>query len=360
MIVVLALVAGCSPKRISEAVCILEDLQAYDQPSCLKESTPDPVRSIVTLNGAGPDNERGVLYQPPQGAEGSIILIPGVTPRGVNDPRVIAFANTLSRARFDVLVPDLETLWSQKIDAAEADTVADWISYLEERAPGRPLGVVGVSFGVGPALIALFKPTAGDFTDFVVTIGGYHDIDSLIAYVTTGGYRHDESEPWQYTPPRPRAKWVFARTNAEWVNGPADRTLLLAISERKLDDPEADISDLSDHLGVEGQAVLTLLTNSDPGATSDLIAALPPNLKNAIRSLDLRSFDFSGTLISFIVLHDVSDRVIPSSESIKMAEAMGTEAVLIASLDHANVEEPGIGDAIAMFRVVYTILGFRS
>lgn len=353
------LLAACSPSRLVEAVHVLEDLEAYDRPSSLKESTPDPVRETVTF-GDGEDRQRAHLYLTQEPAGGSIVLVPGVTPHGLRDARVVAFATTLARARFDVLVPDLVHMWAQQIDAADADTIAGWIAFLERRAPGRPVGVIGVSFGAGPAMIALFRPEAAGIVDFALTIGGYHEIDALIAYVTTGGHRAADTEPWTFAPPDPRAKWVFARTNARRITDATDRQLIDAIAQRKLADATADVADLAARLGPEGRSVHALLANTDPAATSRLIDALPPPLTSAIRDLDVAAHELSDHPATFIVLHDIQDQVIPASESVKLARAAGTEARLIGSLDHANVKEPGIRDAITMLRIVYTVLGMRA
>lgn len=353
------LVSACSPGRVFEAVSVLEDLQAYDQPSRLKDSTPTPERSIVTLDITAETTPRAALYSPPQGAGAGIILVPGVTPQGIEDPRVIAFATTLARARFDVLIPDLTNMWSLRLDAADAETVAQWVTFMEQRAPERPVGVVGVSFGAGPATIGLFRPAART-ADFALIIGGYYDIGSLVAYVTTGGYRETVKEDWSFAPPDPRAKWVFARSNALRIKSPQDRALIDAIAQTKLRDPKADISSLVARLGPEGTAVFALLNNTDPASTADLIAGLAPALREEIDRLDIAAHDLQAFEGDIIVVHDVNDRVIPSTEGIKLARAAGTEATLVASLDHANLREPSIGDAIAMLRLVYTFLGFRA
>ncbi len=351
--------AACSPTRLVEAVHVLEDLEAYDQPSALKEATPEPAREIVHI-GEAADPQRAALYRTQETTGGSIVLVPGVTPHGLRDARVVAFANTLARARFDVLVPDLTNMWEQRIDAADAATVARWIAFLERRAPGRPVGVIGVSFGAGPAMIALFRPEAESIVDFALTIGGYYEIDALIAYVTTGGHRAADTQPWTFAPPDPRAKWVFARTNARRIEDPKDRRLIDAIAQRKLADAEADVADLASRLGAEGNAVYDLLTNTDPAATPRLIDAMPPHLSEAIRRLDVARHDLAAHPARIIVLHDLQDEVIPPTESIKLARAAGTEAHLIGSLDHANVEAHGIGDALTMLRIVYTVLGMRD
>ena len=106
-----ALVVACSPARIAESLSVLRDIQASDAPSGLKRATPPPWRETVTYRFE--DHEYiGDIYGPggadtPQAVT---VLVPGVVPRGKDDPRLVALGRTLARAGFLVLVPDLANL----------------------------------------------------------------------------------------------------------------------------------------------------------------------------------------------------------------------------------------------------------
>jgi hypothetical protein len=120
---------------------VLEDLAAQEWPSRLKESTPDPVRRPVAYALQDRDYE-GDLYLPGEPPLAGIVLVPGAAERGKDDPRLVAFATTLARTRFLVLVPDLPNLRALRVQAEDALGVADAFSHLLSRSefPTRATG----------------------------------------------------------------------------------------------------------------------------------------------------------------------------------------------------------------------------
>ncbi|MGE5442649.1 MAG: alpha/beta hydrolase, partial [Bacteroidota bacterium] len=186
------------------------------------------------------------------------------------------------------MVPDLPGMRSLQVTALDAGPIADSARFLDERGGGRPLGMAAVSFAVGPAIIALDEPAAAGRVDFFVGIGGYYDLEALIAYVTTGFYRERESGPWLYRRPNVYGKWVFVLTNSGRIADPPGRATLFELASRKLDDADADVMDLAIALGPQGRSVYALISNGDPDRVPALIAYLPPEVRGEIDRLDLR------------------------------------------------------------------------
>jgi pimeloyl-ACP methyl ester carboxylesterase len=292
-----------------------------------------------------------------------MVLIPGLTPRGRGDPQVVAFAETLARARFEVIVPDLPGMRSLQVTALDAEPIADAARHLDERGDGRPLGMAAVSFAVGPAIIALDAPAAAGRVDFFIGIGGYYDLEALITYVTTGFYLEQEDGPWLYRPPRAYGKWVFLLTNSGRLDDAADRATLFEMASRKLDDADADVTDLANALGPQGRSVYALISNGDPDRIPALIADLPPRVRGEIEQLDLERRNLAALDTDFLLIHDRDDRIIPASQSLALASAVApgrAEVYLVDSLDHAQVEKLGIGDALTLLQAVYECLRLRD
>ena len=101
-----ALLTACSPNRTVEAVRVLQDIQAGDRQSSLKQATPAPTRASILFTVDGRERLAD-LYSPGGGARAAMVLVPGLTPDGRDDRRIVAFASTLARARFEFIVPDL-------------------------------------------------------------------------------------------------------------------------------------------------------------------------------------------------------------------------------------------------------------
>jgi pimeloyl-ACP methyl ester carboxylesterase len=356
------LLAACSPSRTIEAVRVLQDIQAGNGPSTLKGVTPHPTRISILFAVDGRQRQAD-LYSPGNAARAGMVLVPGLTPEGRDDRRVIAFAQTLARARFEVVVPDLPGMRSLQVTARDAEPIADAVRYLDERGDGRPLGVAGVSFAVGPAVIALEEPAAEGKVDFFLGIGGYYDLAALITYVTTGFYRQHANEPWRYRQPKAYGKWVFVLTNADRLADPGDRATLSEMARRKLADPDADVTDLVIALGPEGESVYALVTNSDPEKVATLIDDLPPGIREEMERLDLRRRDLSRLNTDFFLIHDADDRTIPAVQSLAFADAVApghAKLYLVEGLDHAQVKRLGVGDVLTLVGAIYEYLRLRD
>ena len=353
--------ANCSPVRLMEAARVLADIDAGPLPSALKEQTPAPTRRPVFFQVAGRHREAD-LYQPGDEAVAGMVLVPGVTPAGRNDPRLVAFAETLARARFEVLVPDLPRLRDLTLGATDGRVIADACVYLEQREGGpRPIGLSAISFAVGPAVAALFEPDMTGRVDFVIAIGGYHDIEALITFVTTGGFRHGPEDPWQFRAPNTYGKWVFLRSNADRLDDPRDRTLLRRMAARKLEKPDSDVSGLAAALGAQGRSVHALMVNDDPDRVPDLLAALPARVIEDLAGLDLKKRDLGALTAPFILIHGRDDPVIPETESIRLAAALPDATLyLVDSLNHVDPRPAGLIDRLTLLAAINRVLERRD
>ena len=341
---------------------MLQDIQAGDRPSALKQATPDPKRASILFAVDGRERLAD-LYTPADGGRAGVVLVPGLTPHGRDDKRIVAFANTLARANFEVIVPHLPAMRSLRVTARDAEPIADAVHHLDERGAGRPLGVTAVSFAVGPAVLALDEDAAAGRVDFFLSIGGYYDLAALITYVTTGFYRRQDGDLWHYRPPKAYAKWIFMLTNADRLSDLKDRATLSEMASRKLAHADADVSDLVTALGPEGESVYALVTNGDPDRVAALLDGLPSGIRRDIERLDLRRQNLSRLDTEFLLIHDEDDRAVPETQSLAFAEALApgrARLYLVEGLDHAQVKTLGAADVLTLLRAIYEYLRLRD
>ena len=355
-------VTGCLSPAGQEAADLLADIAAGDGPSRLKETAPTPVRTTIRYRRAAGESV-GDLYRSGGSALGAVVVVPGLTPYGKDDPRLAAFATSLARARFLVLVPEIANTRALKVSAADRISIADAIEELAQRFAGgeRAIGLVAISYSVGPALLAAAETPAGRRLRFIVTVGGYYDIAAAIGFVTTGAYRSPDGS-WQQGAPNEFGKFVFLRSNADRVGDPADRARLAAIAERRLAGPAAEIGDLLARLGPEGRAVYELIANRDPGRVDELIGRLPEPIRRELSALDLRGRDLSAIGAPVFLIHGEDDAVIPAGESVKLAAALGPRAdlVLVAHFAHADAAALPLDDSLRLWRAAERVLADRD
>lgn len=363
-LVAATVLAGCSFARLGESKRLLEDIEAGLGPSTLKETTPVPACETVSYRRNGV--RRIVdIYRPGGGepARAGLLLVPGADPDGKDDPRFVAFAETLARGRFEVAAPDIPGLRELRVRAADSEHIRDALILLSNRraeAGDATVGVVAISFATGPTTIALLSPEARGRAHFMLYIGGYYDLEAVITFFTTGWYRDGGGE-MKHREPNSYGKWFFAVSNADFIDNAYDRALIEWIGRRRLDDPAADLSQAVPRLGPEGRAVYDLLTNTDPDRVPELIAKQPPRARAEIAALDIKRRDPSGLEGRFLLVHGNDDTVIPESQSIAFAaRAPQAELYLLDSMQHVDPKPAGLGDKIRMWSMMYDFLTERD
>jgi pimeloyl-ACP methyl ester carboxylesterase len=350
--------AACSPSRGIEAARVLADLSSPD-------ATSEPgITPTAVAFPPGSGVARGDLYWPAD-ATAALVLVPGVVPEGKDDPRLVDFAQTLVRARFAVLVPDIANLRAQRVSPADAGAIAaaiTWLAGCAGPADAPSVGVIAISYAAGPAILAALRPDAGPRVRFLVAIGGYYDLAAVVTFFTTGYFRPGPGEPWQQGEPNAYGKWVFIAANAERLDDPDDRAALAAMAERKLEDLDADVADLRAGLGPQGRAVAALLDNRDPDRVPALIANLPEAVRSDLEALNLSQRDLAQLHARLLLVHGRDDPIIPSTESEALAAAAPDDTTLyvVDSLAHVELGPAGLVDGWKLWRAVYRLLALRD
>ena len=355
--VVAAATNACSPTRTFEALGLLRALAGSGDP----RASTEPAPRAITYAVAG-DRRHADLYDL-GAARAALVLVPGAAPAGKDHPRLVAFAKTLARARFAVLVPDIANLRALNVRPADANEIAQAARHLMDRSGRSKVGVVAISYAAGPAILAALENSTGAQVSFILAIGGYYDLEAVITFFTTGHYRGPGAEAWRHRSPNAHGKWIFVKNNAVRIKDPSDSALLAEMAERKLVDLDTDVNDLVARLGPEGQRVNALLTNDDPNAVPRLIAALPTAVRSDIARLDLSHRDLRPLKARLILVHGRNDPIIPHTESEALAAALPSGQVDLYLVDHlAHVELGPIGllDSLTLVRAVYRVLGERD
>lgn len=354
--------AGCSPRRGYEAVLVLADIAARDQPSRLKEATPAPERRPVAFTFEGRPY-RGDLYLPGEKARSALLLVPGAAEAGKEDPRLVAFATTLARARFTVLVPDIASLRELKVNPGNAREIGEafaWLVSRPELAPGGRGGMVAFSYAAGPAVLAALEPEIRERTGFILAVGGYHDLVQVLTFFTTGWFRQDGE--WRYLEPNEYGKWVFVLSNLDRLDDPADRALLQTMAKRKMADLDAGLDDLAAQLQGQGKALYAFITNREPQRAPELLRQLPQGIRADITALDLANKDLSHLSARLLLIHGYDDSIIPFTESIALAAAVPkgqARLFLVDGLAHVDLE-PGLRSRFRLWRAINALLVERD
>lgn len=358
LLLILLLLAGCS----YEAALVLSDIAAGEKPSRLKEITSAPTRQPITFSRDS-RSYQGDLYMPGEPVEAGLLLVPGAAEGGKDDPRLIAFARSMARARFAVLVPDFTSLRQLKVNSGNILEVGDAFAYLASRpdlAPAGRAGILAFSYAAGPAILTALDEQLDPRVRFVFAIGGYHDLDRVLTFFTTGHVQKDgkklELEPNAY------GKWVFVLSNLDRLGDPNDRAVLEEMAERKKANLAAALDDLTARLGPEGRRVYDFISNKHPDRVDDLQKKLPEEIRKDIELLNLANKDLSHLASRLILVHGYDDSIIPYTESIALARAVPermSRLYLVRGLFHVDLK-PGLISSFRLWRAICDLLAERT
>ena len=358
---------GCLPRHPIESAALLLDLAAADGDSWLKRSTPAPQRRSVRYAKGGNDY-RADVYVPRVPSRAGLLLLPGAAEAGKDDPRLVAFATSLARMRFTVLVAEMAGLRELRLSADAVPELVAAIEYLAANPQWSPqggTGVAGISYALGPAILAAREPGVRGRVRFIVGVGGYHDLVAVVTFFTTGYFRDRTrpDRPWRHLEPNSYGKWVFVLSNVERLQDVSDRSILETMARRKMTDANASIEDLAQRLGPEGRSYYELLENRDPLRTPALLQRLPREVLAEIERLDLTHYDLSKMTAQVLLFHGRDDTIIPFTESLALKQAVAPgrgRLFLLDGLAHVDLQDVGWRDGLRLWCGVDALLRQRA
>jgi pimeloyl-ACP methyl ester carboxylesterase len=120
----------------------------------------------------------------PQGAihPGGIILLHGIHRAGIEEPRLINFARTMAGAGVEVMTPELRDLADYRVTPETEDAIGDAAVVLGDKMGLPRVGVLGLSFAGGLALLAASKPEYADRIGFVAAVGAHDDMTRVARF----------------------------------------------------------------------------------------------------------------------------------------------------------------------------------
>jgi dienelactone hydrolase len=129
---------------------------------------------------------RGRLYYPAGLSHApGIVLLHGVHVLGIEEPRLVRFAKTIAATGVAVLTPEIKEIADYHIDPASLETIAASVTALRARLDVPTVGVMGMSFAGGLALVAASEPEYANGIGFVVAVGAHDDLPRVLRFFAT-------------------------------------------------------------------------------------------------------------------------------------------------------------------------------
>jgi dienelactone hydrolase len=314
VIVVLAIILLTKPVQVGlRTVATMLDLGASYKRS-VKVIPKNILISEVTYSCGERDIVADLYRLNDQRRHSCLILAHGAIKDGKND-RALGFAGqSLARAGYVVLVPQLDNLSKFRLHQDDVEVLVASFQYLARQAfSNGKIGMFGVCISAPLALLAATEPDINQDVAVVSSWGGFYNINDWLQAVISERYIDgDAAKPW-----RPRTslieetpKWLI-----ELLPDPSDRVCIEKMLRGNY------TYSANSNLSPSGQAMYELLTNRDPERVKDLWAQLDPKIGQALDSLSPHT-KIAQLKTKIAIIHTFTDDVIPWVESCKLAGAI--------------------------------------
>ena len=123
---------------------------------------------------------RGVGFAP------GIVVVHGMHELGIDEPRLVGFARSLAASGFFVMTPLVPGIAEYRVEAQSADLIGAAVESFAQQLNAPRVGVLGISFSGGLALVAASDPQYAKVFAWVASVGGYYDLAHVIRFFATG------------------------------------------------------------------------------------------------------------------------------------------------------------------------------
>jgi dienelactone hydrolase len=285
--------------------------------------TTAPAMKPVEIAGKNGKIAADLYYLEGRKRRAGLLLTHGIIEDGKNDPRLKRFAYSLARVGFTVLVPDLKGMKAFRIAFSDVDDIvasSHYLVSLKDIVDEKKLGLMGFSYAAGPTLMAAADPALRDHVKFVVSFGGYYEPVDVIRFITTGYYEYGDEKG--FLQPQPYGKWIFFMNNVDYVGNVTDRRILRQIFKNEQMEMPPDAKPLVKRLSPRGRNLYELLVNTDPARTDELMRKIDPRVQAYLKKLSMAPV-VPSIRARFIIGHGNTDPLIPYTESLRLADAVG-------------------------------------
>ncbi len=276
---------------------------------------------------------------------------------GINEPRLTALARDLAGSGVMVMTLALPDLQHYQLTTQSTDVIEDavgWMTSRSDLAPDGRIGLIGISFAGGMSLVAAGRPSIRDKLAYIVSFGGYADLPRVLHYLVTG--EQTQLPGVRAVPPHDYGVAVILYQFADQGIVPAEQvaslrkgieTFLFASQLTLVDMNQADATfeKAREYAKTLPEPARTYMNYVNDRNVKKLGPPLLPYLKATGVDSPTLSADRSPSVPSapVFLLHGSEDSVIPTAESVLLADYLrsrGVEVHLLISelITHAEVD----------------------
>ena len=342
-------VAVWRPVRIHlQALAVIRQVAGQPIPRVARAQTQPVTRANLTLRIEGQTGQQLVrareyipVHQPNAPA---MVIFHGVHHLGIDEPRLVAFAAAMASCGIRVLTPELPDIKDYRVSEASVTTIGGSVKWFAARTSG-PVGVMGLSFSGGLALVAAADPLYHRDFKFVMAVGSQDSMSRVTNYYRTGSDVRPDGT-LELLPAHEYGPLVLEYEYLDDFIPARDLAPVRAVLRAHLyEDGQAEAQASLALNGIQKREALELM-DATSAATHARIAATAQKHAREMAGLSPGG-RLEGLRTPVYLLHGEGDNIIPAAETLWMASELSREelkAVLVSPvLSHLNLDGAGPG-----------------
>ncbi len=312
-----------------QAIAVLQLVSGKPVPAIVGDFVATPIHTEdVTLHVESGD-VRARLYlplekDPRHPTAPALVVLHGVHHLGIDEPRLKSFAAAMASCGIRVLTPELPDIMDYHVGSASIKTIGESTQWFAKRT-GGPVGVMGLSFSGGLALIAASDPLYHPNFKFVFAVGSQDSMGRVVQYYRTGA----DALPDGQTEVLPAHEYGPLVIEYEYVGDfvpAADVAVIRAVLRAHLYEDKSAEAEAEARLSDAQKAEAKEMMDGYSPKTRAMIAAV--SLKHTADMDELSPGSRLGTLTTPVyLLHGQGDNIIPSAETLWMASQLPSETL---------------------------------
>ena len=338
-----------------QAVAVLDLVANRPVPSLLRATVAEPIATQELTINTSQGAVKARLYIPVGKPNApALVVLHGVHHLGMNEPRLIAFASAMASCGLRVLTPELPDIKDYHVGKNSIATIGDAATWLAQQNGGKPVGVMGLSFSGGLSLLAAADPQYKPAIKFVVAVGSQDEMSRVAEYYRTGEDMRPNGKE-ELLPPHEYGALVLEYESLEDFVPESDLTALRAVLRAHLYEDAVGEKAALAALTPQQLAEAKQLMNTTSPATQAMLAK-----SEAKHVADMAGVSphghLKGLTTPVYLLHGEGDNIIPSAETMWMADELPNETLqteLISPvISHLDMDGAG-PSALDQWRLVH-------
>lgn len=331
-----------------QAMAVLKQVSGQPVPWIVGAMVAEPISTddLAIPSATGPIRAR--LYLPENHPHApALIVLHGVHHLGIDEPRLMSFAAAMASCGLRVLTPELPGIKDYHVDKSSVQVIGEATQWFAQQT-GGPVGVMGLSFSGGLALVAAADPLYSPDFKFVFAVGSQDAMDHVAKYYLTGREIRPDGTTETLTPHEYGALVLEYEHLEDFVPAADVEAIRPVLREHLYEDKPAEQAadlKLTDAQRVEAEGLM------DSRSTDTLAKLAAVQVKHLDEMQGLSPHGRMRMLTTPVyLLHGQADNIIPSAETLWMAnELQGAtlKAVLVSPvLSHLDLDgaQPNVLD----------------